>query len=77
MISRRRFLRTLGLALVGIDAVSGRIQAAAVPEAARTQSSTMQPLLHPSTGRPDMVPLYPSHAVLGMHAAGRVARSEA
>src|SRR5208337_5051663 len=50
MISRRRFLGTSGLALVGIDAVSGRIQAAAVPEAASTQSPTMQAPLHPSTG---------------------------
>ncbi len=50
MISRRRFLGTSGLALVGIDAVSGRIQAAAVPEAPRTQSPTMQAPLHPPTG---------------------------
>jgi len=50
MISRRRFLGTSGLALVGIDAVSGRIRAAAVPEAPRTQSPTMQAPLHPPTG---------------------------
>jgi len=50
MFSRRRFLSTSGLALVGMGAVSGRAQAAAIPEALTTQAVTMQGPLHPSSG---------------------------
>jgi manganese oxidase len=50
MISRRRFLSTSGLALAGMGTVSGRIQAAAIPEAPTMQSVTMQAPLYPTTG---------------------------
>jgi len=56
MLSRRRFLSTSGLALVGMGAVSGRVQAAAIPEAPTTKTATMQPPLYPTTG-PDYQPV--------------------
>ncbi len=56
MMSRRGFLSTSGLALVGVGAVSGRLQAAAIPEAPSMQAATMQPPFYPTTG-PDYQPV--------------------
>jgi len=53
MISRRNFL---GTAAVLASAVSGRVQAAGVPEAATMDQATMQPPLFPSSG-PDYQPV--------------------
>src|SRR6202022_1553693 len=53
MYSRRGFLGTA--ALVGASAVSGRVQAAAIPEAATTDKAVMAPPLHPPSG-PDYRP---------------------
>jgi manganese oxidase len=50
-IERRRFLQTSGLALLGAAAVSGRAQAAAIPEAAVQSSPLMQPPLAPQSGQ--------------------------
>jgi FtsP/CotA-like multicopper oxidase with cupredoxin domain len=49
MISRRNLI-TSAAVLAGASAVSGRTQAAAIPEAPRTDTNTMQPPLFPSTG---------------------------
>jgi FtsP/CotA-like multicopper oxidase with cupredoxin domain len=49
-ISRRRLLAGGGLVLVGAAAVSGRIAAAAVPEAPYRADATTQPPLIPTTG---------------------------
>jgi manganese oxidase len=49
MISRRGFLGTAAV-LAGSGAVSGRLAAANIPEAATTTSNTMQPPLYPSSG---------------------------
>ena len=49
-ISRRRILEAGGLALAGGALVSGRAQAANIPEAPVASSSTMQPPLHPREG---------------------------
>ena len=46
--SRRSFASAAVLA--GAAAVSGRVQAAAIPEAASSTGPTMQPPLHPATG---------------------------
>ena len=54
MFSRRGFLESA--ALVGASAVSGRVQAAAIPEAPRMDNPAMQPPLHPSSG-PDYRPV--------------------
>ncbi len=54
MISRRGFLGSA--ALIGADAVSGRVQAAAIPEAPVKDNAAMQPPLHPSSG-PDYHPV--------------------
>jgi FtsP/CotA-like multicopper oxidase with cupredoxin domain len=48
MMSRRGFLGSAALA--GATAVSGRAQAAAIPEAATMTSPSMQPPLHPTSG---------------------------
>jgi FtsP/CotA-like multicopper oxidase with cupredoxin domain len=56
MISRRNFIASSGLTLIGAAAVSGRAQAAAIPEAPIQDSPLMQPPLHPSTG-PDYQPV--------------------
>ncbi len=50
-IERRRFLQTSGLALLGAAAVSGRAQAAAIPEAPVQSSPLMQPPLPPQPGQ--------------------------
>ena len=44
MISRRRLLGSAAV-LAGASAVSGRVQAAAIPEAPTTDKPTMQPPL--------------------------------
>ena len=54
MFSRRGFLGNA--ALVGASAVSGRVQAAAIPEAPSMDKAAMQPPLHPSSG-PDYRPV--------------------
>ncbi|MEO8316933.1 MAG: copper oxidase [Bradyrhizobium sp.] len=54
MFSRRRFLGTA--ALVSASAVSGRVQAAAIPEAPTTDKAVMAPPLHPTSG-PDYRPV--------------------
>ncbi len=56
MMSRRHFLSTSGLVLAGVSAMSGRVQAAAIPEAPTTRTTTMQPPLYPTTG-PDYQPV--------------------
>lgn len=54
MLSRRGFLGTA--ALVSASAVSGRVQAANIPEAPIMDKVTMQPPLHPTSG-PDYRPV--------------------
>ncbi len=54
MFSRRGFLGTA--ALVSAGAVSGRVQAAAIPEAPTMDKATMQSPLHPTSG-PDYRPV--------------------
>src|SRR5260370_38428743 len=49
MISRRGFLGTAA-ALAGGSAVSGRVQAASIPEAPTTKATTMQPPVFPTSG---------------------------
>jgi FtsP/CotA-like multicopper oxidase with cupredoxin domain len=56
MLSRRNFVTSSGLALLGAAAVSGRAQAAAIPEAPVQASPLMQPPLHPQSG-PDYQPV--------------------
>ena len=56
MMSRRNFMTSSGLALIGAAAVSGRAQAAAIPEAPIQSSPLMQPPLHPDSG-PDYQPV--------------------
>jgi FtsP/CotA-like multicopper oxidase with cupredoxin domain len=55
MISRRNLLGTSAV-LVGAGAVSGRLQAAAIPEAPTSDTATMQPPLFPASG-PDYQPV--------------------
>jgi FtsP/CotA-like multicopper oxidase with cupredoxin domain len=55
-LSRRNFVTSSGLALLGAAAVSGRAQAAAIPEAPVQASPLMQPPLHPQSG-PDYQPV--------------------
>ncbi|MGE3936943.1 MAG: multicopper oxidase family protein, partial [Rhodospirillaceae bacterium] len=49
-VTRRNLLGAA--ALIGAGAVSGRVQAAAIPEAPTITAATMQPPLVPKTGRP-------------------------
>ncbi len=50
-VSRRRFLSAApAAALIGAAAVSGRVQAASIPEAPTTDSPAMQPPLFPKSG---------------------------
>ncbi|MDB5517731.1 MAG: multicopper oxidase, pathway translocated, partial [Tardiphaga sp.] len=49
MYSRRSFLGT-ATALAGASAISGRVQAANIPEAPVMDRATMQPPLHPTSG---------------------------
>lgn len=55
MISRRNLIGSSAL-LVGAAAISGRVQAAGIPEAAIASSPAMQPPLFPSSG-PDYQPV--------------------
>lgn len=48
--SRRRFLGSAGLVFAGGTLVSGRVQAAGIPEAPTTKQATMQPPLYPASG---------------------------
>ena len=57
MISRRNLIAGSAI-LAGAGAVSGRVQAAAIPEAVTTTSPAMQPPLAPSSG-PDYQPVVP------------------
>jgi FtsP/CotA-like multicopper oxidase with cupredoxin domain len=50
MISRRGFLGSAAV-LASASAVSGRVQAASIPEAPTTRTNTMQPPLFPTTGQ--------------------------
>jgi FtsP/CotA-like multicopper oxidase with cupredoxin domain len=56
MISRRGFLGTSAAILASASAVTGRAQAASIPEAPTTNANTMQPPLVPSSG-PDYQPV--------------------
>ena len=56
MMSRRGFLNSSAMSAVAATAVSGRAQAAAIPEAARMKDPATQPPLVPSTG-PDYNPV--------------------
>src|ERR1700732_1527749 len=49
MISRRGFLGTAAV-LASATAVSGRVQAASIPEAPSTKTTTMQPPIFPTSG---------------------------
>ena len=51
MLSRRNFLTGSAIALVSATAVSGRAQAAAIPEAPTTTSPAMQPPVPPPEGQ--------------------------
>jgi FtsP/CotA-like multicopper oxidase with cupredoxin domain len=55
MISRRGFLGTAAV-LASATAVSGRVQAASIPEAPSTKTTTMQPPIFPTNG-PDYQPV--------------------
>ena len=55
MISRRAILGSAAV-LAGASAVSGRVQAASIPEAATSTATTMQPPLFPASG-PDYQPV--------------------
>ena len=54
MLSRRGFIGTA--ALISASAVSGRVQAANIPEAPSMEKAEMQPPLHPTSG-PDYRPV--------------------
>lgn len=51
-LSRRKFVGLSAMAIASAAAVSGRVQAASIPEAATNSSPAMQPPLHPSSGPP-------------------------
>ena len=51
MMSRRRFIGSSAAALAGASAISGRVQAAAIPEAPTISEPAMQPPLMPSNGQ--------------------------
>ena len=55
MLSRRGFIGSAAV-LAGASAVSGRVQAAAIPEAPTMTTATLQPPLYPSNG-PDYQPV--------------------
>ena len=55
MISRRKILGSAAV-LAGASAVSGRLQAASIPEAPTTTTNTTQPPLMPTSG-PDYQPV--------------------
>jgi FtsP/CotA-like multicopper oxidase with cupredoxin domain len=49
MLSRRNFISSAAV-LAGTTTVSGRVQAASIPEAPKTDTTTLQPPLVPSSG---------------------------
>ena len=49
-VSRRKFLGTGGLVLAGSSIISGRVQAASLPEAPIMDKASTQPPLYPGTG---------------------------
>jgi hypothetical protein len=49
-LSRRGFIGAGGLALAGASMISGRTQAASLPEAPTMTEATMQPPLYPKSG---------------------------
>src|SRR6188768_4257104 len=51
MLSRRNFLAGSAVTLIGATAVSGRIEAAAIPEAPTNDSPAMKPPLPPASGQ--------------------------
>src|SRR4029079_1042008 len=51
MLSRRNFLTGSAVTLVGASMISGRTQAAAIPEAPTRSANTMQPPLPPGNGQ--------------------------
>src|SRR5262249_8333317 len=51
MLSRRNFLSGSAVVLVGASMISGRAQAAAIPEAPTSSSTAMQPPLPPAAGQ--------------------------
>src|SRR5215204_5282562 len=55
-LSRRGFIGAGGLALAGASMISGRAQAASLPEAPTMSEATMQPPLYPKSG-PDYQPV--------------------
>ena len=55
-ISRRGILGAGGLVLAGTSMISGRVQAAGLPEAPIMDKATMQPPLYPTSG-PDYQPV--------------------
>src|SRR5580693_6832124 len=50
MLSRRGFLHATATSAVTVTAISGRVQAAAIPEAATTKDVATQPPFVPPTG---------------------------
>ena len=50
-LSRRNFLSGSAVALVSVAALSGRAQAATIPEATTTDSPTMRPPVAPPSGQ--------------------------
>ena len=51
MLSRRNFLTASAAAFAGASMISGRAQAASIPEAPRSDSSAMQPPVAPAAGQ--------------------------
>src|SRR6185295_3960470 len=56
MLSRRGFLNASAISAIGVAAVSGRSEAASVPEAVSMKEATTQPPLTPKAG-PDYNPV--------------------
>mgnify|MGYP002632133006 CR=1 FL=1 len=56
ILPRRNLISSSGLALLGAAAVSGRVQAQSIPEAATVADAKMRPPLQPTTG-PDYQPV--------------------
>jgi hypothetical protein len=50
MLSRRGFLHATATSAVTVTAISGRVQAAAIPEAPATKDGTTQPPFTPPAG---------------------------
>ena len=70
--SRRNFVGCSAATLAGAAAVSGRVQAAGIPEAATQDSASTTPPLHPATSSPMILPPslqwnLPAGAPMGCH----------